>query len=640
MTNIWGVLLQSVEVSIVAILLLIIKELFRDKLSPKWQYHVWWILCVSCLIPTGIFGTYLIPQVAILVEMSKAMVERLLTSSYSLPYETIQLTSVFPRIISKPTSITDIILILYILGIGFVLLNYFIQYIQLRRIVSKSTKADKRTVNKVDEVASTYHFKICREIVIADVPSAFIFGVINPTLVLPKKEIDYKVILHELYHLKYKDSLHNTFWSILMALHWWNPLMHYVLNQIRNDLEILCDQRVLETVIGEERRDYGRILLDMTNEAYPRAFCTSSISNGTLQIKKRIESIVRFKKYPKQMLLLSLCISILLTPIVFGCKTKADINNEVENKFQYEYAMASARLAKIETLAGAIDTYAKGIIRDNESFILAALPNDKKDDFNAEIEKFLEWWRDDLIEYYHTNFYQIYNLKRINHKTYEAVLALNCVNQELQWNSFLRMIPIRITKDDSWHVEIDESKEIMQLPKEYMESNKMIEELDNAVIKRKVSTGNVTIEIQSLHTSNIYGDHFRFSDTIASMEANTDLEFEKTYYRFKIKYEHESDKIRHVGILVEGYDELDQVPVENKESVIETSGGSGGYSDTFHFSMFDMVSDSWDGVFAYEDFVECMGGIESRIDFYKYLSVSVFNDYELVETIIIERDLL
>lgn len=41
MDNIWGVLIQTVEVSLMATIILIIKRVLRDKLSPRWQYGIW-----------------------------------------------------------------------------------------------------------------------------------------------------------------------------------------------------------------------------------------------------------------------------------------------------------------------------------------------------------------------------------------------------------------------------------------------------------------------------------------------------------------------------------------------------------------------------------------------------------------------
>ena len=89
-----------------------------------------------------------------------------------------------------------------------------------------------------------------------------------------------RFLLHELMHRTYADALQNAFWCILRALHWCNPFLQYVFHRIGNDMESLCDQRVLEELEGEERRAYGKILLSMTDEKYARAPGTTSISNG------------------------------------------------------------------------------------------------------------------------------------------------------------------------------------------------------------------------------------------------------------------------------------------------------------------------------------------------------------------------
>ena len=44
MTNIWQVLLQTAEISLTVLLLMLVKGIFRDKLSPRWQYGIWVLL--------------------------------------------------------------------------------------------------------------------------------------------------------------------------------------------------------------------------------------------------------------------------------------------------------------------------------------------------------------------------------------------------------------------------------------------------------------------------------------------------------------------------------------------------------------------------------------------------------------------
>ncbi|MCD7809454.1 MAG: hypothetical protein LUH02_08930, partial [Erysipelotrichaceae bacterium] len=106
MVNIWDVLSQTIHVSIVAGILLLLKYLLKDKLSPKWQYHIWIILFVSMLIPVGLFHAYIVPQINVLLEMLKSIVESNLNSTYTNAYIPTHYTFVLPYIIALPTSIT------------------------------------------------------------------------------------------------------------------------------------------------------------------------------------------------------------------------------------------------------------------------------------------------------------------------------------------------------------------------------------------------------------------------------------------------------------------------------------------------------------------------------------------------------
>ena len=53
MTNIWQFLLQTMEVTLAAVVLLALKRVFRDKLPPRWQYGVWALLGLRMILPAG-----------------------------------------------------------------------------------------------------------------------------------------------------------------------------------------------------------------------------------------------------------------------------------------------------------------------------------------------------------------------------------------------------------------------------------------------------------------------------------------------------------------------------------------------------------------------------------------------------------
>ena len=60
MTDFWSFLLQTLTVSGVAALLLIVKAMFRDKLSPRWQFAIWGVPALALLLPAGWGGRYVL----------------------------------------------------------------------------------------------------------------------------------------------------------------------------------------------------------------------------------------------------------------------------------------------------------------------------------------------------------------------------------------------------------------------------------------------------------------------------------------------------------------------------------------------------------------------------------------------------
>ena len=51
MRDIWSFLLQTLTASGAAVLLLVVKAMFRDKLSPRWQFAVWSVLGLVLAFP-------------------------------------------------------------------------------------------------------------------------------------------------------------------------------------------------------------------------------------------------------------------------------------------------------------------------------------------------------------------------------------------------------------------------------------------------------------------------------------------------------------------------------------------------------------------------------------------------------------
>ena len=374
MTNLWAFLLQTLYVTGVGLLLLAIKTLLKDKLSPRWQYAVWSVLALRILLPAYTGKYYVLLPLPLWVETAKVMVEPHWASAYTNVYAATQVTSPIPWLTGAPVSLSDWLFLLYVVGVVVTLLWYLISWLRLCLLLRQGTPVPADVKEQIERIGKTYACKTCRAIELPGLPSPMVCGVFRPVLALPKgKALDDHVILHELLHLNYKDALQNVFWCFCRALHWCNPIVRLLLNRVGNDMESLCDQRVLERLHGEDRRNYGISLLAMANDKYPRAVGTTSLSNGGKNIAQRIEAIVRFKRYPRGMALASVCVV-----VVLAASCLVGMVDKEESLYDMMYfgpktdrEVAVSHLNYCTTVAGALDTYAKGII--NESSLCLAM---------------------------------------------------------------------------------------------------------------------------------------------------------------------------------------------------------------------------------------------------------------------------
>ena len=240
MTDLWAFLMQTLTVSLVAALLLVLKAAFRDKLSPRWQYGVWAILALRVVLPAGMGGQMLFSFFR-WVETARLTVESHLSSAFSDVWSTTQAAFPIPWLTVAPQSITDWLFCLYAVGVPVTLAWFLFGYLRLRRSLRPAPQRQEQAAR----VARRYGLPLPRTAE-GNVPSAFVCGPLRPTLVLPRgQEVDDKVILHELLHLKYGDLWLNLLCCLLRCLHWCNPFLWWVFDRVGNDAEALCDQRVL-----------------------------------------------------------------------------------------------------------------------------------------------------------------------------------------------------------------------------------------------------------------------------------------------------------------------------------------------------------------------------------------------------------
>jgi beta-lactamase regulating signal transducer with metallopeptidase domain len=156
------------------------------------------------------------------------------------------------------------------------------------------------------------------------IESPGLFGFICPKLLLPSAidsqltETELRhIFLHELAHLKRGDLLTNWFMSIAHAIHWFNPIVWFLLRRMRLERELACDALALESAGPEGSRAYGETilkLLDHVKRSMPLPAMVGILEEKQTA-KSRLKQIAAFKNHSS---LAKFGLPLLLATVFFG----------------------------------------------------------------------------------------------------------------------------------------------------------------------------------------------------------------------------------------------------------------------------------------------------------------------------------
>ena len=129
------------------------------------------------------------------------------------------------------------------------------------------------------------------------IETAFVLGFIKPKIYIPtgmSEQTQEQILAHERTHLDKGDHWIKMIGFLALALHWFNPLvwLSYVL--LCKDMEMACDERVVQFMELEERKTYSSALLRCSTNHPHYAACP--VAFGEVSVKYRIKSILNYRK--------------------------------------------------------------------------------------------------------------------------------------------------------------------------------------------------------------------------------------------------------------------------------------------------------------------------------------------------------
>ena len=137
----------------------------------------------------------------------------------------------------------------------------------------------------------------------AKVTTPLLTGLLRPRIYLPSDRYTWKelelLLSHELSHYRHHDLWYKLILQLAGIVYWFNPLLHWMRREADQDLEFLCDERIMKDGAHEERMQYN-YLLAQTAAQRRNFYGLSTGFNGSLaDLKKRMVNIMRAGKLKK-----------------------------------------------------------------------------------------------------------------------------------------------------------------------------------------------------------------------------------------------------------------------------------------------------------------------------------------------------
>ncbi len=125
----------------------------------------------------------------------------------------------------------------------------------------------------------------------------FVLGIIAPRIYMPESvspEDLPQVLAHERCHIRRWDHVMKPLAFLLLAVHWFNPVLWASYILLGRDMENACDELALKNADTSRRAAYSRALVSCA--AQPKMAAVCPLAFGEVAVKERVKNVIHYKK--------------------------------------------------------------------------------------------------------------------------------------------------------------------------------------------------------------------------------------------------------------------------------------------------------------------------------------------------------
>lgn len=318
--------------------LLVLRRVFRNRISRRAQYALWLLVLVRLLIPISLPGVDFSLLTAA-EPVSQAVTTRLEHQEIYIPTDQEPLTAhpdapdltpsqAMPPSASQVWVIQDDETAVQYQKLTPVDLLRGVWHAGVAVMAAWLLLTNLRFWRKLRKARTPYTMENCKYpvyLVESGLPSPCLFGLIHPAIYLTPAAAETPerlrhVIAHESAHARHLDPLWSLLRGVCLAVYWFDPLVWLAAAASKADGELACDEAALASLGPAERVPYGKTLLALIpvgrGPGDPMLSATT-MTTGKRRLKDRITRIAENRQTRSAALMAVLALAAMACAVTF-----------------------------------------------------------------------------------------------------------------------------------------------------------------------------------------------------------------------------------------------------------------------------------------------------------------------------------
>lgn len=340
------ILTMTLTGSTVSVFLFAIKPVIKYRLSKSFQYYMWFPVIVALVAPLSkidMRSSLISPAASVRsiqdiaqwisdTTFRKSVNSAVLLqagSSYDIRQDAVQFSG-----------IATVLFIFWLLGVigvfGFNIVCYALYICKLKKY---NMNANQQEIGLLNEISGNKNsLRLYKNSMVA---APVLIGVFHPEIILPYKKYEDRelqgILLHEITHMQRCDIVVKWMLIFAGALHWFNPIVYFIRQEIDRACELACDESVIKKFDNAGKQSYGETLIMAAADTIRKTPVSITMFKDKKNLKERLGAIMKHKDLPKRTIYVS---CVLFAVISYGtlCLGTVRSSTTPENRDVTTYA--------------------------------------------------------------------------------------------------------------------------------------------------------------------------------------------------------------------------------------------------------------------------------------------------------------